>query len=72
MNQPKFKPGQQWLSRDGKCTFHILSKNAWGQMNCVCISGNAIPAKIWFEETGTYYKYSEDGYDLVTLVKDVE
>lgn len=72
MNKPKFKPGQQWLSRDGKRTFHILSKGYGGGLDCICITGDLEDTRVWFFDSGMYYRFRTDHFDLVALVKDVE
>lgn len=73
MKKAEFKPGQQWLSRDGKHKFHILSTNEYGEPFCVCVGGERLlGCKITFYSSGHYFYMYEDQYDLVTLVKDVE
>lgn len=71
MDQPKFKPGQQWLSRDGKSTFHIMTTDE-NYVYAVGISGDCKGQTVWFFTNGTYWITKLSEYDLVTLIKDVE
>jgi len=72
MNQPKFKPGQQWLSRDGKHKFHIMTIND-NYVNGVFIHGDCVGIRLWFyADNGRFCHNIECDYDIVTLSKDVE
>lgn len=72
MDQPKFKPGQQWLSRDGEHKFHIMTVGD-NYVNGVFIAGNCIGMKLWFyTDNGRFWHNIESEHDLVTLIKDVE
>lgn len=72
MKQPKFKPGQQWLTQDGSYTFHVLSVHS-DMVYCMGVSVGCSGTKLsFYVESGRLFKNTGSPYDLVTLVKDVE
>lgn len=71
MNQPEFKPGQQWLSRDGEHKFHVLTISD-DYIYAVFLEGDYKGQIMWFFSDGTYWITKLSEHDLVTLIKDVE
>ena len=66
-----FKPGQEWLTRDGVNTFRIISVGS-DKVFCVCTNGKLIGIRFWiYANSGQFWRNMQDNADLTTLVKDV-
>ena len=72
MKTAEFKPGQQWLSRDGEHKFHIMTIDE-NHIVGVFIAGDCRGLTVWlYADNGRYWYNVKSGYDLVTLIKDAE